>query len=387
MPTLTLLSNGHGEDAVGVLLAAEVLRQRPDLRVQAFPTVGAGKAYEGVVPVLGPRQVLPSGGLLAHDPRLLVQDLKAGFLRTTLQQVRELRELKTDVLVVVGDIYALLLSSLVPTPNRFHFQPLVSSHHADTPLASLTRPHRYFMENIGYLERALMRYLARRVYVRDDATARQLRRKRLEHVRWLGNPILDAAQGQPIEAHRCEPCVALLPGTRGYAAASLGIMLDALTHIPEITGLVAWAGGELPKLPNWESDAVSGARGLRAVWRRGQQRVYIYENRFADVLHTAQIVLGTSGTAHEQAAALGKPVVSFALPPLYSKAFLDNQKRLLGEALVIVEPDPSRLAAALQSLLKDEARLARVARLGLERFGTAGGTRAITEDILAHAAL
>ena len=387
MPTLTLLSNGHGEDAVGALLAAEVLRQRPDLSVRAFPTVGVGKAYEGVVPVLGPRQGLPSGGLLVHDPRLLVQDLKAGFLGMTLRQLRELRGLSTDVLIVVGDVYALLLSSLVPTRSRFYLQTLVSSHHAGPTLASLTRPHRYFMENISYPERALMRRLARRVYVRDAATARQLQAQGLKHVKALGNPVLDATQGQPMSEHTEQLCVALLPGTRGYAAASLATMLHTLTYLPDVTGLVAWAGGALPAPPNWERDAVPDTRGLRAVWRRGQQRVYVYENRFADVLHTARAVLGTSGTAHEQAAALGKPVVSFAVAPLYSPAFLENQRRLLGEALTLVEPEPVQLAAALPKLLNDEARLARVAELGPKRLGGPGGTRAIVQDVLAHATL
>ena len=385
MSTLTLLSNGHGEDAIGALLAAEILRQRPELSMQAFPTVGAGGAYQGVVPVLGPRQVLPSGGLLVHDPRLLVQDLKAGFLGMTLRQLRELRRLRTDGLIVVGDIYALLLSSLVQTPNRFYLQTLVSSHHASAG-SSLTRPHRYFMENISLPERALMRRLARRVYVRDAATARQLQARGLEHVKALGNPVLDAAQGRPITEHAGQQCVALLPGTRGYAAASLQTMLRTLTHLAETTGLVAWAGEALPAPPDWESDDVPDIQGLRAVWRRGQQRVYVYENRFADVLHTAQVVLGTSGTAHEQAAALGKPVVSFAVPPLYSSAFLANQNRLLGEALVVVEPEPTQLAAALQTLLNDEVRLVRLAKLGPERLGRPGGTQAIVQDILAHVA-
>ena len=57
---VTLLSNGHGEDVVGSLLARAFLALEPTLTVQAFPTVGTGAAYEALgIPILGPRRALP----------------------------------------------------------------------------------------------------------------------------------------------------------------------------------------------------------------------------------------------------------------------------------------------------------------------------------------
>ena len=392
MPTVTFLSNGHGEDVIGALLAEEIMRRRPDLRVQAFPTVDEGRAYEKLsIPILGPRRAMPSGGLLMHRPDLFAQDLKAGFLRMTAKQLLELRQLETDVLVVVGDIYALLLSSLVTTKARFVVQTLVSAHHGEGRfLARLKHPNRLLMERIASPERALMRRLARHVYVRDEATVGFLRSKGLERVSSLGNPALDAVAGEPLREHMGAPLrVALLPGTRRYAPAALNAMLRALARVPDATGLVAWAGGTLPPPPAPWSSAPSppNAVGLRSTLVHGEQKVYIYENRFADILHTSQLVLGTAGTANEQAAALGKPVVSFPVPPLYSQAFLRNQKRLLGDALTLAEARPEAVAAALKVLLTDDAKRERAAAAGKARLGEPGGTRAIVADILARAQL
>lgn len=388
MPTLTLLSNGHGEDAVGALLARTLLRERPTLNLQAFPLVGRGSVYEETgIPVLGPRRALPSGGLLMHSPQLLWQDVRAGFLPMTLQQLRDLRRLRTDVLVGVGDVYALLLASVPRARARYQVQTLVSARHG----GGTFQLNRYFMERVSYPERALMRWLLTHVYVRDEATAAWLRTKGLTHVSALGNPMLDALRGRALPQHAHHtPCAALLPGTRRYAADALTLMLSALAQSPTVTGLVAWAGGTLPPPPApWtRCDAPPGsAAGLVATFKHKQQRAYVYEGRFADVLHSAQLVLGTSGTANEQAAALGRPVVSFPVPPLYTRAFLENQKRLLGAALSLSEPHSAAIARTLSGLLDDAESLTGAAEEGVARMGKPGGAEAIVRDILARSGL
>ena len=394
MATVTFLSNGHGEDAVGALLAEELLRRRPDLQVQAFPTVDEGRAYDRLdIPVLGPRRVLPSGGLTMHSLELLLADLHAGFLAVTTDQIVALRRLETDVLVVVGDVYALSLASLVRTQTRFMVQTLVSAYHRGRPGEKFRYPNRLFMERIGPLERSLMRRLTRHVYVRDAATAAFLKRTGLQRVSALGNPMLDGVAGAPMPEHGPEQgaapvCVALLPGTRSYAPAALDTMLRALAHIPEATGVVAWAGGALPPPPPpWTlSVPPPNSEGLKTVFSHHEQKVYVYEGRFGDVLHTARIVLGTAGTANEQAAALGKGVVSFPVPPLYTSAFLRNQRRLLGDALTVTAPRPCSVAAALRTRLTDVKERVRTAGAAA-RLGAPGGTGAIVADLLTRAEL
>lgn len=373
---VTFLSNGHGEDTVGALLATAFSALEPALELQAFPTVGAGRAYERLgLPILGPCRTLPSGGLMMHTLDAFWGDLRAGFVSLTAAQLRALKRLETDVLVVVGDVYALLLSSFVRTRARFYVQTLVSAHGGGGG-----RVNRYFMERFSVPERLLVRRLVRHTYVRDGVTASFLDDFGLS-VSALGNPMLDALRpGAALNLPLTPPVVALLPGTRSYKEAALTTMIAALEGWPEATGLVAWTGTSPPKLPGRSWTVVT-----RGVWRTGDN-VYLVTGRFAEVLGSAQLVLATAGTATEQAAALGRPIVAFPVPPLYTPAFLANQRRLLGEALTLCEADPAPLARTLRALWDDRGRYETASEAGKLRMGGAGGSAAIAADILRRAA-
>lgn len=389
---VTFLSNGYGEDVIGSRLAAELMQQT-EVDVHAYPTVDRGDAYEGVCEILGQRQVMPSGGLMLHSWDMFVADIKAGFLSMTLRQLYDLARLKTDVLVVVGDAYALLLSSLVRCQKRFYAQPLVSAYHQ--PLAG-SRVNRVTMEQFTGLERWLIRRLVTRMYVRDAFTAETLLAKGLHEVRFLGNPMVDALEpSRPFS--RAElfgntksdaPVIALLPGTRQYAHSTLQVMLEALCHYPEAVGLLAWTANERPQVTGWHWRESVGSTALAdhllGVLVHAQQRVFVYRQRFADILHVADIALGTAGTAHEQAAAKGVPVVSFPMPPHYTPAFLENQQRLLADALEVVVAEPEDVARALRSLWQDAATRQRAVAVGKTRMGETGGTRAIVADMMAQ---
>jgi uncharacterized protein (TIGR03492 family) len=386
-PLFTILSNGHGEDAIGAGLV-RVLQKKPSpYTFQAYPTVDSGNAYEGLgVEILGPRRVMPSGGFLLHHPALLVKDLRAGFLSMSWQQLRSLRGLKTDVLLTIGDVYALMLSSLVSAERRFYLQPLVSSYHrANRSREVWLRPNRFFMETFSAPERLLMRRNIEHIYVRDKLTAEVLRGFGLNNVSALGNPMLDALKGAGLGVSLKPPVVALLPGTRAHAPSSLLTMLKSLSLWPQATGVAAWAGGALPG--RWPAPWIfkgHGQAGALGVLEQGEQRVYLFEGRFADVISSAHLALGTAGTANEQAASLGLPVVAFRVPPLYTEAYLHNQKRLLGAALTLAEPRAPAIAAALQRLWHDPELYARAAEEGKARMGAPGGSEAIAKDILSR---
>ena len=372
---ITLLSNGHGEDTVGALLAERLWALEPTLILRAFPTVGLGRAYERVhVPLLGPRAELPSGGLLLHSLDAFWGDMQAGFLTLTRRQLRALSRLETDALVVVGDLYALLLSQRVKTQHRFYVQTLVSSYHRAAAQRFQNHPNRYFMEHFSPLERFLIRRNTH-TYVRDAPTASLLARAGLA-VSAPGNPMLDALKpSAPLPLPLTRPVVALLPGTRRYKTAALETMLAALAAVPDATGLVAWAE---PTPPDGSWQPVAGG-----IWRRGD-RVWLLSDRFSDVLGAADLVLSTAGTASEQAASLGKPVVAFAVPPLYTEAFLANQQRLLGAALTRCHAEPHALATGLVALWHDRARYGAAAEAGRTRMGERGGAAAIAADIVAR---
>jgi uncharacterized protein (TIGR03492 family) len=385
---LTLISNGHGEDVIAAALADALVARDASLELRAFPLVDRGEAFAARgIARLGPCRAMPSGGFTLHSWANLRADLGAGFLGMTGRQLGVLARLRSDAVVVVGDVYAQALAGLVRGRFRAVLQPLVSAHLRS---ASPPAPHRYFMERISYPERALMRHLASVVYARDEATARWLRDHGVRLAVALGNPMVDRAVGRPLPGLPPGAHIALLPGTRAHTPAALVRMAQGVAALGDTLALVAWGGGEPPALPGWAPDPEPPpVPGLRRAWRHGGARLWLIEGRFGDVLASACCALGTAGTANEQAAAMGLPVVSFPLPPHYTAAYLTNQKRLLGEALEVTTADAPSLAAALAHLRDDATLRRRRGEEGRARMGGGGGSAAIADDLLRrlHAAV
>ncbi|MEX2533989.1 MAG: lipid-A-disaccharide synthase-related protein [Trueperaceae bacterium] len=384
-PDVLFVSNGHGEDEVGARVGEALASRRPGLRIAALPLVGLGLPYErSGIELLDPRRELPSAGLLLHSVPLLMADLRGGFVGLTLGQIRQLTGLRCAALVVVGDVYAQLLSNLTRAKSRFVIQTLVSAYHAQG--LAFSKPNRLFMERITWPERLLMERRFQAVYVRDAATEAALQKAGLRHTRFLGNPIADRLEGAtPASLEQERRVVALLPGSRGYRTEALAKMLSALELLSSegAIGAVAWVGGQLEPPSGWGlHPPAAEEQGLIGELRRGTTRALVYEGRFADVLTSARVVVGTSGTANEQAVALGRPVVAFPVPPHYSASFLANQKRLLGPALAVVAADSGEVALAVRHWLSDPAIAELAGGQGRARIGGPGGSEAIAADLL-----
>ena len=89
---ILFLSNGHGEDLIATMIAREVKAERESLDVVGFPLVGFGKPYiDAGIRVVGVQKTMPSGGFLRHGVRLMLQDIKAGLIGLTVQQIRHLK--------------------------------------------------------------------------------------------------------------------------------------------------------------------------------------------------------------------------------------------------------------------------------------------------------
>ncbi len=406
MTRLLIISNGHGEDFIAARLGEALRTRMPEIEIEAFPLVGDGEQLRAAgLNVNGPTKVMPSGGLTLHHPSFLWRDLRAGLVALTLRQVAYLRRARPHAVLVVGDVYAQMHATQVRAPRRV-LQPLVSVHHhlrvGDPEMGGLgegapSSPLRYFMERFRGPELFLLKQ-AQRVYARDAATADFLRQLGVTGCTYLGNPMMDGLAARPLwpAAARAGgsgssadepagPVVALLPGTRAQANRSVALMFDTLRHVERVHGLVAWARPEVPLLAQgWRAAPIRPeVRGLRAVWRAqdGDQEVWWLEGRFASVLATAHAAMGTSGTANEQAVGLGLPVVSFEVPPLFSREFLRNQQRLLGAGLLVGRPEPAELARLLDKALHDEGVRAEAVRIGKERMGGPGASAALADDL------
>ena len=430
---LLIISNGHGEDVVGARLAEGLARTLPWLEIEAFPLVGLGSAYqEAGVAVSGPRKALPAAGLTLHHYKLFTADIAAGLLPLTFAQLRHLRRARPAAVLVVGDAYAQALAELVAAPRRV-LQPLVSikqSYDLTGQRLTSTLWHRAFMERIRAPERWLMSR-ADKVYTRDSETAAWLRSRGIEQAVALGNPVMDGLDAAPLSilesAAEGTIVVAMLPGSRGYATRSLRLMARALMRLAssphkggaavKVRGLVAWAPTELPAAEDgWLSveepatlataegaggagiAGVAGVAGVAAVWRPAPTKpndgtvgernlvapdveILFVRQQLAAVLASSEVVLGTAGTANEQAAGRGLPVISFAVEPEYGSAFLANQERLLGGAMRVVEAEPAALAEAVMAAGPGSAHRRTAAVAGPQRMGPPGGTAALVADL------
>ncbi|MBI3963080.1 MAG: hypothetical protein HY335_10020 [Deinococcus sp.] len=398
-----LISNGHGEDAVGAHLGRRLRELCPGWQLQALPLVGLGRSYERLgIALLEPRRELPSGGVVRLNLRRFWSDLRQGWWALRQGQLRTLGRLADQVhfAVVCGDIYALLTASHLRQP-LYYVQTLVSEYYwrAKPWWEKLTQCERLFVDHFTPLERCVMRRRVALAFVRDQLSADYLRSCGLEMVRCHGNPLMDAfdATGWDLSPLVAGTCIALLPGSRSDAYWNLSLMLQAaqlLAHSGLYTFMATLADGfdlQQVQLPEdwrlYQPHPALVTQGVAAIAACHPARVYLVSGRFGDILQACRLVIGTGGTANEQAAGLGKPVVGFWGPgPQYPRRFAIAQKRLLGEALQLFPPDPGQVAQAVQRLLADGQLYVRAAQAGQERM--AGRGRALeqtAQEIVAHA--
>ena len=87
------------------------------------------------------------------------------------------------------------------------------------------------------------------------------------------------------------------------------------------------------------------------------------------------MVLGLAGTANQQAAGLGKPIISV------DEKGKRVQKKLLGGAEILVPYDPEALKEALYKVLKDKRLYERMSREGRKRMGRRGALERLVSYI------
>ncbi|MGA0198125.1 MAG: hypothetical protein ACO3NK_03220, partial [Prochlorotrichaceae cyanobacterium] len=86
------ISNGHGEDNHSAHIIQSLQELAPEVEIAALAIVGEGSAYRRLgIPLIGPTQVLPSGGFTYMNRWLLVKDFQAGLLQLTWQQWQAMR--------------------------------------------------------------------------------------------------------------------------------------------------------------------------------------------------------------------------------------------------------------------------------------------------------
>ncbi|MGE3727812.1 MAG: lipid-A-disaccharide synthase-related protein [Candidatus Sericytochromatia bacterium] len=380
---ILFLSNGSGEDKIASVLAQFWQQTRPQDSLVALALVGHGDFYTSAgISLLSPGFAPPSAGFAYLHPLKLLKDFRAGLGGHLAQTWRRLKSTPADAVIAVGDIVAVAMAWRSGRPFAFVGCALsdyytAGQHHTYDPL-----------QRLGLKQAHLG------IFPRDQLTAQALQSRGLPAL-CLGNPMLDALeydanwQYSPLSGRYI---VAVAPGSHADALVNFRLILAQLSECWElpVDYLCALAPGkekqafeQVLATTGWQK---KGERN-QAFWQRSAAEIRLIEGAWGSILAQSQILIGLAGTANEQAAGLGIPIVSFSGQGLqYSSRFAEAQTRLLGPALHWLEPcHPAILAHTLKRLLCDklvsELAQKQAQAVSHERFGPVGAAGRIVAEI------
>lgn len=372
-----VISNGHGEDAIG---AALVRRLTPQALVEAYPMIGSGKAYEGACRIVGPRASLASEGW-RNVKGSLRRDIVNGGLLTVPPALKFLRSVRGhyDKTIVIGDMVGVLAA--LPTGLR----DLIYLDVYKTGAARLYSPAEVWT----------IRKTCRTVFCRADSLAEKLRAAGVD-ARCAGNIMMDAIPHGVYDAmarRRAPLAVTLLPGSRALTAESFALQIAALRLIPEDDRpdiFLAVAGSvnveELAKAASLRRTALLSIESDDlGELSDGNLTVHMARGiAMGNLVEASDLVLSQAGTATIQSLGLGRPAITF-INPRDRRSRFDDEQNLFGPARTVTEAKAADVAHALRELLTNSAERMRLAEIGRDRIGGPGAMDAIVAEITAPA--
>ncbi|HEY9863692.1 MAG TPA: lipid-A-disaccharide synthase-related protein, partial [Candidatus Obscuribacterales bacterium] len=417
------ISNGHGEDAIAVQILRELQQQPHPPELAALPLVGLGQAYTQLdnVPLLGSVKSLPSGGFIYMDKYQLWRDLQGGLFPLIIQQYQTIRQWvkQGGIILAVGDIVPLFLAWL--SGGNYAFIGTAKSDYylrdeqEQLPLTGMWKWYKYSSSIYFPWERWLMNHSrCLGVFPRDTITTQTLQKYSISAID-LGNPMMDNLQPN-IDNYTLDQLklenqrslfITLLPGSRSPEVnRNWNIILQGVNTIiqssilsredptpsyqhlvflaaiasgldlqPFSQSLTALGWQETPnlRLPNINFSWGQG----ELIFSREKARLILTNQGFNDCLALGNVAIAMAGTATEQFVGLGKPAI--AIPgegPQFTRTFANNQQRLLGRSLILVE-NPREIPEILRSLLSNSDQLKLIAENGKRRLGQPGASRRI----------
>ncbi|MFH1428814.1 MAG: lipid-A-disaccharide synthase-related protein [Candidatus Margulisiibacteriota bacterium] len=360
-----ILSNGKGEDSIAVTVLDQ-LRQlfnnkKTDIDLTAMPIIGNGNGYaKAGIKVIGSNDILPSGGFVLQKFSSFITDIRAGLFALHSRQLKTIKQESPDMIIAFGDIFPVILALLSGKPV-IHVGTAYSVH----------------LRKLIALEKWLFRK-CRLILSRDEPTAVHLRDCGINAV-CVGNPMMDdplLSEGtngnKDLNTHHLT--VGLIPSSRIDAYDNLQKMLDVIQYIPQkenIAFLVSVA-------PNLET------KKIESIISEYKQRLELrlVKGSLGDVIRPSKIAIGMTGTGNEQVVGLNTPLVLLqGGGPQSSSARMKHYQRLLGDAVFVPQGNKEQIGQQIGELIKDEQRLTRMGKVGLERMGPPGAALKMAEII------
>ena len=333
MSRILLLSNGHGEDLSGSLIAKELVNS--GYSVDALPIVGKGIHYEKEkIKIIGKTREFRTGGIGYNSFKGRLTEIFCGeiiYLIKRLYLTYKIRK-KYNYFFIVGDIVPIFFAWACKK-DFFTYLVAYSSHYEGK--LKLPWPSKYF----------LLSKNAKKIYVRDFLTANDLTLQLKKKVSFLGNPFMDKFFFRDKELNKSDFSIGLFPGSRfPEILDNFILILEVLEAISDfkyfqkiefnfaiVNALSSSKIKEIFQKRGWlKIENIKDNNLLKFQYKFLE--VNIYWNNFDKILLKSRCCISMAGTAAEQAIGLGKPVIQIeGKGPQFTKTFAEAQRRLLGK--------------------------------------------------------
>ena len=394
MSRILVISNGHGEDLSGCLLAKRLIELGN--QVDALPIVGHGNIYiKENIRIIGRTRLFDTGGLGYNSFKGRLSDLFNGqiiYFFKKLFLAYSIRK-KYDSFLAVGDIVPIFFAWVC---RKKYFLYLVAySSHYDGKLV-LPWPSKLFLKS---------KYL-NKIYSRDHLTAFDLTHQLKRKVDFFGNPFMDIFHKKcEVNSKKNKLNFSLLPGSRTpEIEKNFIIMLDLLEKLSnyKIFNDFSFRFALVNSFSLKEIEKILYGRNWKLHLKNEEfnniifnfQSIYISLewNSFEKILNMSDIVISMSGTAAEQAVGLAKPVIQIEGPgPQFTSSFADAQRRLLGNYVfcaTIYKNKEEQIKETINIILKvmylmkiDKNFLISCEKNAKSRLGTIGACLRISKNI------
>ena len=333
MAKVLFLSNGHGEDLSGSLMANAFKKLGHD--VEALPLVGKGESYlkAGVV-VIGKTKSFSTGGMGYTSLKGRILELIQGQIIYLIKRISLLFSIshRYDLLVVVGDVIPITAAWLTGLPVVTYL--VAYSSHYEGKLR-LPWPCSYCLSSKKFLK----------VFTRDKLTASELKIKLFSKVEFIGNPFMDPFLTKTQNLPNHNKRLGILPGSRmPEVGENLRLILSVVEYISNLKNVrndISFDVALVPLLDDYSLRNIVTLDGWKLCYPtkkdyplkliKNQASVNIYRNSFVRIVKSSNVLISMAGTATEQASLLGKYIVQLeGNGPQFNASFAEAQRRLIG---------------------------------------------------------
>ncbi|MGC8771498.1 MAG: lipid-A-disaccharide synthase-related protein [Brevinematia bacterium] len=373
---ILFVSNCFGEDRAASFIAFELKK----LVGESFNIFGASLISNALdyknkgIEVIYSSEIPPSGGFPTKSLKGFFIDLFSGSFKNIFQFKKKLSEFKNqiDVLFVVGDVFLLYVSKSSLKPRKTIFLALAKSD--------------YFMPHY-WVEKLYIKKNADFVLTRDEYTMQNLKRSSI-NAYFLGNPLVDGIN-KPYNYLLNIPegvrIIGILPGSRKEATRNFEIILKIIEKLKNLNIFFLTALSDNLDYESFIEVLKKNGYSVQIssiVSAKKENTIILAKGLFTEIIHRAELIIGLAGTANEQAAAIGKPVISFVGSGVQSNyRRMKEQEKLLGGAAKFVRKHED-VAKEIIYLLNNNEEILRRGKIGRERMGESGASKNIAEFLV-----